>query len=246
MPSFAGSSRAVTSADRVGSPRARESRLRGVAAGQDPLAELSITDVVVIPASSNDGGWADGGPAGDPPVQLLPDLSLMRLPMEEALAYQKACEPRHLNFGVADPGGGHRYAFVRHPAPATARELHRFDPDDALHHALAMSRYLVLNAHCTEVAARRIQGLRPHSDQIAAVPPEHRLYGWRVLDGSRGYLTQDDARQLGLLLTEFRRDLDRLPPRIWHAIWYCEWSFRTYYLEIASVHVVTALESLLR
>lgn len=166
--------------------------------------------------------------------------------MDDALAYRKACEPRHMNFGVADPGGGHRYAFVRHPAPATLQALHGFDPDDALHQALAMSRYLVLNSHCTEVAARRIQGLRPHADQIAAVPPENRFYAWRVLDGSRAYLTQDDARELGVLLTALRRDRDRLQPRIWNAIWYCEWSFRTYYMEIASVHVVTALESLLK
>lgn len=151
-----------------------------------------------------------------------------------------------MNFGVADPGGGHRYAFVRHPAPATLQELHRFDPDDALHQALAMSRYVVLNAHCTDVAARRIQGLRPHADQAAAVPPGNRFYAWRVLDGSRAYLTQDDARQLGILLAAFRRDRDRLPPRVWNAVWYCEWSFRTYYMEIASVHVDTALESLLK
>ena len=145
-----------------------------MAAGHDALAELSITDVVVIPASSNDGAWANGGPAGDPPVQLLPDLRLTRLPMDDALAYQEACEPRHLNFGEVDPAGGHRYAFVRHPAPATLQQLHRFDPDEALHQALAMSRYLVLNAHCTEVAARRIQGLRPHSTNIAAFRPRDR------------------------------------------------------------------------
>ncbi len=218
-----------------------------MAEGHDPLAELSITDVVVIPASSNDGDWADGGPAGDPPVQLLPDLRLMRLPMKEALAYQKACEPRHMNFDAIDlEGGGHRYALVRHPAPATWKQLHQFDADDALHQALAISRYLVLNALCTEVAARRIQGLRPHPDQIVAVGPGNRFYAWRVLDGSRAYLTQDDARQLGVLLTALRRDRDRLPPRIWNAIWYCESSFRTYYMEIASVHVVTALESLLK
>jgi hypothetical protein len=213
----------------------------------DPLAHLTITDVVVIPVSHTDGEWEDGGPAGDPPVQLLPDLELRRLGMDEALAYEKACEPQHLNFHPADSGGGHRYAFVRHPAPvATLHELHRFDPDDAIHQALALSRYLVPNAHCMTIAARRIEGLQPHGDQIVAVDPENRFFAWRVLNGSRAYLTQQDARELGTLLTVLRRDRDRLPPRVWNAIWFCESSFRTYYVETASVHVVTALESLLK
>jgi hypothetical protein len=218
----------------------------GVAAEHDPLDALSITDVVVVPATHDDGEWADGGPAGDPPVQLLPDLRLTRLPMAEALAYQQACEPRHLDFTPADPGGGHRYAFVRHPAPATLQTLHNFDPDDVLHQALALSRYFALNAHCTDVAARRIEGPQPHPLQITAVLPSNRFYAWRVLDGTRAYLTQRDAEQLGTLLTMLRRDRKRLPPRVWNAIWYCEASFRTYYMEIASVHVVTALESLLK
>src|SRR4051794_19110837 len=37
-----------------------------------------------------------------------------------------------------------------------------------------------------------------------------------------------------------------MPPRVWNAIWFCEWSFRTFYVEVASVQVVTALESLLK
>jgi len=217
-----------------------------VAAERDPVSDLSISDVVVIPASHTDGEWEDGGPAGDPPVQLLPDLQLRRLASDEALAYQRACEPRHLNFDAVDAGGGHRCALARQPAPATLQDLHHFDPDDVIHQALAMSRYLVLNSHCTQVAARRIEGLRPHGDQIAALPPENRFYAWRVLDGGRAYLTQDDARQLAALLHALRRERDRLPPRIWNAIWFCGSSFRTYYVEIASVHVVTALESLLK
>jgi hypothetical protein len=180
----------------------------------DPLAELSITDIVVVPASHHDGEWADGGPAGDPPIQLLPDLRLMRLPTAEALEYQQACEPRHLHFMPADPGGGHRYAFIRHPAPATLQTLHNFDPDDVIHQALALSRYFVLNAHCTDVAARRIEGLRPDPLQITAVLPSNRFYAWRVLDGTRGYLTQRDAAQLGPLLATLGVALDETAERV--------------------------------
>jgi hypothetical protein len=67
---------------------------------------------------------------------------------------------------------------------------------------------------------------------------------WRPLDGSRTLLTNEDARELGPLLTTFLADEERLPPRVRRAIWFCESSFRTYYCEVAYLHVVTALDSL--
>src|SRR4051794_33201107 len=111
----------------------------------------------MIPVHEDDSDWSEGEPAGDPPVQLLPDLQLTRLPMNDALAYEQACETRHLNYKWAGADGGHRYAFVRHPAPATVQTTDGFDTDDVLHMALALSRYIVLNAHCTECAVRRIE-----------------------------------------------------------------------------------------
>jgi hypothetical protein len=187
-------------------------------------------------------------PAGDPPVQLLPDLRLMRLPMDEADAFQQACEPRHLRYDPVGDRGAHRYAFVRHPAPATTVQyVTEFDPNDVLHLALAVSRYVVRNSHCTEVAGRRIEAMgAAHPVMITALEPARRFYGWRVIEGSRAFLTQHDAHQLGPLLATLVRDRERLPPRVWHAMWFCEASFRTYYYDIASVHVVTALESLLK
>jgi hypothetical protein len=211
---------------------------------QDILEHVDITDVVVIPPHHDDSDWSSGPPAGDPPIQLLPDLTLTHLHGDEVRLYDRACEPRHSNF---DPAGnaGQRYAFVRHPAPATPQGLHNFDPDGVLHAALAMSRYVVLNAHCTEIAVRRIEGLRPEP-QIVAVRPMNRFYAWRPRGGTRTHLTQEDAQQLGPLLATYLADQDRLPPRVRGAVWFCETSFRTYYYEIAYVHVVTALESLLK
>lgn len=211
----------------------------------DPLTGVSITDVVVIPPRSDDSDWSEGPPAGDPPIQLLPNLRLTRLSTDEVREYAHACEPHHLNFHpyVND---GHRYAFVRDDAPASLNTLHNFDPDGVLHAGIAMSRYLALNAHCTELAVRRIEGLGRKPLEIAAVPPENRFYSWRPLDGSRTHLTQEDAKELGPLLATYVRDQDRLPPRVQRAIWFCETSFRTRYYEVAYVHVVTALEALLK
>ena len=108
-----------------------------------------------------------------------------------------------------------------------------------------MSRYLALNAHCTELAARRIEGFGRHEVQIVAVAPEYRFYAWRPLDGTRTHLTHTDAEQLRPLLAAYVCDEKRLPPRVRRAIFFCEMSFRTRYYEVAYGHVVTALESLL-
>jgi hypothetical protein len=124
--------------------------------------------------------------------------------------------------------------------------LPTFDPDGLLHDAVMLSRYLVLNSHCTETAARRIEGLQPHGVEIVALAAESRFYAWSVRDGSRTLLTPQDARELGPLLATYRRDHQRLPPRVRLAIWFCEMSFRTRYYEIACVHVVTAMEALLK
>jgi hypothetical protein len=118
----------------------------------DPLAGVSFTDVVIVPSDGGSVSRNAGALAGDPPVQLLPDLQLRRLSQSEVKQYTEACESKNLNF-KAYGGDGQRYAFVRHPAPATPDSLHQFDPDRLLNTALSLSRYLVLNAHCTECAA---------------------------------------------------------------------------------------------
>jgi hypothetical protein len=196
-----------------------------------------ITEVVIVPALTDDGS---------PPVQLLPDLSLCRLDPERVREYVRACNPANLHFAPYEDGG-HRYAFVRHPVQTTLNKLHAFDEDDVLHSALALSRYFALNSHCTQYAARRIEGVYDNKPlEIKAVEPESRFYAWHVADGSRSFLTNADAPALGRLLTQYLAVKDRLPPRVRHAIWFCEYSFRQRYYELAMINVVTALESLLK
>ena len=211
----------------------------------DPLAGISFTDVVIVPFHGDRVSRKAGALAGDPPVQLLPDLQLRRLAQNDVERYTQACESKNVNF-KAYGGGGQRYAFVRHPAPATATSLHNFDPDGVLNAALALSRYLVLNAHCTECAVRRIKGLSPRGVQIVAVRPANRFYAWAPHDGSPVYLSQQDAIDLGPLLATYLAVQGRLPPRIRHAMWFCETSFRTYFYEVGMVHVVTAFEALVK
>jgi len=75
---------------------------------RNPIDALSITDVVVIPASHQDGERVDGGPAGNPPVQLLPDLWLARLPISRLAGQQIADRLAELTNGAAMSGSRSR------------------------------------------------------------------------------------------------------------------------------------------
>jgi hypothetical protein len=148
----------------------------------------SITELVIVPALPDDEGWLEGDPAGSQPVQLLPDLTLRRLSRDQVREYVRACNPAHPHFKPYEDDG-HRYAFVRHPVQTTLNRLHAFDEDDVLHSALALSRYFALNSHCTQYAARRIEGVYDNKPlEIKQVQPAAvglRRHGVDVLPGSR-------------------------------------------------------------
>jgi hypothetical protein len=93
---------------------------------------------------------------------------------------------------------------------------------------------------------RRIQGLRPHGDQITSGgsgAPVLRVARPRRLACVPHPGGRSSARRAADGVAKCSR---RAASPHWNAIWFCEWSFRTYYVEIASVHVVTALQSLLK
>jgi hypothetical protein len=207
-----------------------------------------VSDIVVIPFVADPNSRTGEEAAGSTPVQLLPDMQLRRLSRSEVEQYVVACQPRDLHFRAYEDDS-HRYAFVRSPVNPPISRLHAFDYDgdrnDVMHSALALSRYVALNAHCTEVAVRRIEGVFDTTPlQIKSVDPAYRFYAWRPLDGSRGFMTQKEAEALGPLLERYLADEPRLPPRVRTAIWYCEQSFRQQYVDVATAHVVTALEAL--
>jgi hypothetical protein len=177
-------------------------------------------------------------------VELTRELSLVQLPADQVEAYTRACDPAHFDFPYA-LNDSQRYSFVRTPAP-TEHGGFRWDQDELIQTAIQLSRYVVLNAHCTEVAARRIEGLPPGRVQIAALDTHARFYAFKVPTDARDWLDQDDAEALGGLLRLFLDSRERLPTRITRAMWLCEWSFGARYTEIAIGHVVTALEALLK
>ena len=212
---------------------------------RDPFADASITDVAVIPTPGTPHpAWRSHPPAGKPPVSLTNELQIVRLSRAEVEEYQRACHPANLNFRPVY-NASQRYSFVRHPAPTT-KGGHNWDPDALIQRTLALSRYIVINAHCTEFAARRIEGLTAAGPEIVALDPDLRFYAFRVPTGERDWLTHDDAEALGRLARAYLDVSGELPRRVQRAMWLCEWSFRMQYTELAIGHVVAALEALLK
>ena len=206
-----------------------------------------VIDVVLIPARpTDDDDLVAREPAAgstNGPIRLLDDLTIEYI--EDSPVYLKACDPAGLNF-ESTPQFGQRYSFVRQPAP-TGRVTFTCDWDGYIARALQLSRYVVLNSHCTEYAARRLTAFQPDEDQIAGLRNEQRFYAFHALkDGGRDWLTDDDARVLGGLLRRYIAEHEHFPERVLRAMQRCELSFRTPYTETAAVGVVTAFESLLK
>ncbi|HKH27273.1 MAG TPA: hypothetical protein VKA61_02935 [Sphingomicrobium sp.] len=205
-----------------------------------------VADVVLIASRSTDdddlldrelpAGWANG------PVRLLDDLTIERI--EDSDKFMDACDPAGLDF-TSTRQFGQRYSFVRQPAPTRPSVFH-CDPDNRIGTALQLSRYVVLNSHCTEYAARHLVHYFSE-EKLAPLRFEYRFHAYHALrDGARDWLTDADALVLGGLLRTFFRERDRFPKRVLRAMTRCEESFRTPFTETAAVGVVTALESLLK
>ena len=114
-----------------------------------------VTDVVLIPSRSAevDDLLDREPPAGRTgPVRLLDDLTIERI--EDSPTFMDACDPAGLDF-YSTRQFVQRYSFVRQPAPINPSVFH-CDPDNRIGTARQLSRYVVLNSHRTEYAARRL------------------------------------------------------------------------------------------
>jgi len=106
---------------------------------------------------------------------------------------------------------------------------------------------VVSNSHCTDYAARRVEGLAaPDSVQIAALLSPGRFYAFHPATDEPDWLDHAQAEHLGRLLRSYLRVERSLPKRIKRAMQMLEFSYRTQFYEIAYVHVVTGLEALLK
>jgi hypothetical protein len=199
---------------------------------------LEITDVAIVDGDrvpDTDGTE----PAGDPPVALVPGLTLEVLASEQAETYMDAAESRGANFKPARRFG-QRYAFVRRKAPGP---LYHWDPDLLIQNALAMSRLIRDNGHDAGYSVRVIEGFDGPGDgrQIMAGASWE---AWYVPDGERKWLSQQEADLLAELLRK-RLAIETFSVRVQNGLWFAEYASRTPLAVAACIWTVSALEALL-
>ena len=119
----------------------------------------------------------------------------------------------------------------------------RWDPSQALPEVIALSRFVLDNAHSFEFAGRVID----RDDGLRRIVP---LFG---LDGRSAYrsrndrfwLTAAEAAELRTLLDRYRTVKDELPDRVKRALWHADRSSYSRYINEALVNIATGLEALL-
>jgi len=199
---------------------------------------VEITDIAIIEGdlAPHDDGTE---PAGDPPVQLVPGLTLERLPWDQFEPYMDAAESRGHNFQPTRQFG-QRYAFVRRGAPGP---IYEWDSDSLIQDAVMLSRMVRDNAHDGSYAVRVISG--QHRDHDRQIVPVDRWHAWHVSDDrARTWLSQSEAGDLARLLEPFRAK-NRWSLRVMNALWLAEYAARAGSVVPAVIWTVSATEALL-
>lgn len=208
-----------------------------------------MRDVLVIPSPghrANQQDWLDN-PSADGPVDIGNGVFLERLRGDDSeLAEQviHASVPRGLNFDAARQFG-QLYSFWREIPAAEwdgARMFH-WDPTQAITEAIAVSRFVLDNAHSFEFAGRvfdRTDGRR----RIAPLTGHDGRMAYRARK-NRFWFTTAEAEKLRELLDQYRAVNEELPDRVKRALWQADLSAYAHYIDDAAIRVVTGLEALL-
>ncbi|MBI2072373.1 MAG: hypothetical protein HYT81_04935 [Gemmatimonadetes bacterium] len=205
---------------------------------------MRIQDVVI---HTNEGLFQGPGvriesiPPPAPLFQLATDLWLGKLDDEIAERVLDSCEPA--GYGNEKPVRqfGQLYAYVREPAPA--EPLYVWDSDSRLLTSVALSRLV----HPTLISFHYAARILYDSDGTVSriIPGEVRgaaAEAWVAIEGHRDWLNPTEREELKQLVA--RLPLSHLPPRVWRAFWYHEYSARTRYVDVKWTLISTALEAL--
>jgi hypothetical protein len=140
-----------------------------------------------------------------------------------------------------------RYAFVREQSLPYSANPFEFDADGRLNAAMAISRLVHPTAIGFEHSARLILN---DAGGIAEALPGHikGMASFAYVAGTdvRNWLTDVEAADVPRLFNAFVVGEASLPGRIKRAIWRHEYASRSEYLDIRWLHVVSALEALLK
>ncbi|MDX6453816.1 MAG: hypothetical protein QOH16_3865 [Gaiellaceae bacterium] len=203
-----------------------------------------MRDIAIVPTGTDDAtadDYRDHRPVDG--VDIGHGVSIARLPDAEYDLMMAACRPRG-HFYYSQPQWGQRYAFVLNVQLATYHQNHYgWDQEQILSSALALSRFVRDNVHCTEFAGRVVD----HEDGEQQVIP---LYGFDFrlayrYGRTRDWLDAAEAAELRTLLDRFRQIEPDWPPRVKRGIRNCDRASQMPYLSESQPRLVTAFEALL-
>ena len=186
-------------------------------------------------------------PVATPRVELAPGLTLGKLNTELADLIANACEFRgHFYYSRYRPYGW-RYDYVLEQPLAEARCCSRWDQDELIRLALALSRFVRDNADSGQYATRVTEYV---NGELRVMPYDCRelRHVYRMSDPHdstiRDWLDADEARRLAELIEAFR-SAGRLPGRVEQAFWKLEHTAWEYYADVILPVLAAGLEGLL-
>lgn len=216
----------------------------------DEFPEIALVrDVLVVPSPghrANPEDWLD-----NPPVEDRTDLGngvfLERLRGTDADLPDQvmdAASPRGLHYKPVRQFG-QLYSFWREIPRAewAGPQMHAWDPTHAITEAVALSRFVLDNAHSFEFVGRVLDRDDGHR-QIASNLAHDGRVAYRTR-ADRFWLTPIEGDELRLLLEQYRKANDALPDRVRRSLWHVDRSAYCRYINEAVTNIVTGFEALL-
>jgi hypothetical protein len=207
-----------------------------------------VRDVLVVPSPghlANDEDWL-----ANPPIEEATDLGdgvfIERLRGDESELPEQvmdASTARGLNY-EATRQFGQLYSLWREvPREEYDESWFSWDPATVIGEVLALSRFVLDNAHSFEFAGRVIDRTDGHRGIACSLGYDGRI-AYRVRK-DRFWLTSAEANELRELLDQYRAAKNVLPERVKRALWHADRSCYCRYIHEAVTNIVTGLEALL-
>jgi hypothetical protein len=167
------------------------------------------------------------------------DLYIDRLPRELSDKIFPACIPAGYNFEPIRQFG-QLYSFIRDNPPKTHDNDLKWDSDQRLQLCLALSRIIHPTSISFKYAARIIANQEGSPRKIIPGPVSGFGAHAFVVDTEFNYLTETDAEDLKNLLKAF--EYKPLKDPIARAMWYLEYAFRSYEIDLRWTLIATGIE----
>jgi hypothetical protein len=178
-----------------------------------------------------------------PPIQnkllITDELFIDRLPREESLKVFSACEPKGFNF-EPQRQFGQLYSFIRiNPPESPPLE---WDSDERLQLCIGLSRIIHPTTISFDYSCRLIYENNNISEIIPGPIAGFGAKTWVANEEHRDWLTELEGNELSSLFQTYQK-VD-LPGRVKGALWYLEYAYRSYFIDLRWPIVCMGLEYL--